>query len=128
MLDHMFTDGLEDAYTGRAMGTFAQETADAHGITREEMDAFAIESLNRAKAAIEDGRMATEISPVTVSSRRGDTVVEHDAGTLAVVGGQGCVYKAYAKNRDGSKTFFALKAPRRLPQRAAQRQEAAETF
>ena len=45
--DHMFLDGLEDAYTGAAMGTFAQKTADEHGLTREEMDAFAIESLTR---------------------------------------------------------------------------------
>ena len=49
LYDHMFLDGLEDAYTGRAMGTFAQETADERGITREQMDAFAIESLTRAK-------------------------------------------------------------------------------
>ena len=50
-------DGLEDAYTGRAMGSFAQETADERGITREQMDAFAIESLNRAKKAIESGSL-----------------------------------------------------------------------
>lgn len=81
--DHMFTDGLEDAYTGRAMGSFAQETADAHNLTREEMDAFAIESLSRAKAAIEDGRMAGEIAAVTVKSRRGETVVEHDEQPFA---------------------------------------------
>ncbi len=55
--DHMFTDGLEDAYTGRAMGSFAQETADQRGITREQMDAFAIESLTRAKRAIDDGSL-----------------------------------------------------------------------
>ncbi len=78
LADHMFIDGLEDAYTGRAMGSFAQETANSAGMTREEMDDFAIESLRRAKAAIDDGRMATEIAPVTISSRRGDTLVEHD--------------------------------------------------
>jgi acetyl-CoA C-acetyltransferase len=54
----MMMDGLEDAYTGRAMGSFAQETADAEGISREEMDAFAIESLRRARAAIDDGSLA----------------------------------------------------------------------
>jgi acetyl-CoA C-acetyltransferase len=76
--DHMMMDGLEDAYTGRSMGTFAQETADAEGITREEMDAFAIESLRRAKAAIDDGSLAPEIAPVTVKTRRGETVVSDD--------------------------------------------------
>ncbi len=78
MYDHMFLDGLEDAYTGRAMGTFAQETADERGITREQMDAFAIESLTRAKRAIEDGSLRAEIAPVTVKTRRGETVVEDD--------------------------------------------------
>ncbi len=76
--DHMFMDGLEDAYTGRAMGSFAQETADARGITREQMDAFAIESLSRAKRAIDDGSLRSEMAPVTVSTRRGDTLVEDD--------------------------------------------------
>ena len=78
LYDHMFLDGLEDAYTGRAMGTFAQETADERGLTREQMDAFAIESLNRAKKAIDDGSLAAEITPVTVSSRKGDTVITDD--------------------------------------------------
>ena len=77
-LDHMFTDGLEDAYTGRAMGSFAQETTDAHGITREQMDEFAIESLNRAKKAIDSGALTAEISPVTVTTRKGATVVSDD--------------------------------------------------
>jgi acetyl-CoA C-acetyltransferase len=76
--DHMMMDGLEDAYSGRAMGSFAQETADAEGFTREDMDAFAIESLRRAKAAIEDGSLRDEIAPVTVRSRRGDSVVSDD--------------------------------------------------
>jgi len=78
LYDHMFLDGLEDAYTGRAMGTFAQETADERKLTREQMDAFAIESLNRAKTAIDDGSLAAEITPVTVSSRKGDTVITDD--------------------------------------------------
>lgn len=78
LYDHMFLDGLEDAYTGRAMGTFAQETADERGLTREQMDAFAIESLNRAKTAIDNGSLAAEITPVTVSSRKGDTVITDD--------------------------------------------------
>ena len=78
LCDHMFIDGLEDAYTGRAMGSFAQETADERGITREQMDAFALESLRRARRAIEDGSLTAEIAPVTVKSRKGETVVTDD--------------------------------------------------
>ena len=80
--DHMFLDGLEDAYTGGAMGGFAQKTADEYGLTREEMDAFAIASLTRAKKAIEEGLIAEEIVPVTISTRKGDVVVEHDEQPL----------------------------------------------
>jgi acetyl-CoA C-acetyltransferase len=76
--DHMFMDGLEDAYTGRAMGSFAQETVDERGITREQMDAFAIESLTRAKQAIDDGSLKAQIAPVTVKTRKGETVVADD--------------------------------------------------
>jgi acetyl-CoA C-acetyltransferase len=68
--DHMFIDGLEDAYTGAAMGTFAQKTADEHGITREAMDAFAIQSLSRAKMAIEQGLLKAETAIVDVKTRR----------------------------------------------------------
>lgn len=77
--DHMFLDGLEDAYdAGRAMGTFAQDTADAYQLTRENMDDYAIESLRRANAAIASGAFADEVVPVTYSSRRGDVVVDTD--------------------------------------------------
>jgi acetyl-CoA C-acetyltransferase len=77
--DHMFLDGLEDAYVpGRAMGTFAQDTANAYQMTREEMDAYSIESLARANRAIARGAFADEVVPVTVSTRAGDVVVEHD--------------------------------------------------
>ena len=77
--DHMFLDGLEDAYEeGRAMGTFAQETANEYQLTREEMDDYSIESLRRANAAIESGAFADEVVPVTVSTRKGDVTVEHD--------------------------------------------------
>jgi acetyl-CoA C-acetyltransferase len=78
LADHMFIDGLEDAYTGRAMGSFAQETADQNGLTREQMDAYAIESLTRAKRAIDTGKLAAEIVPVTVTTRAGETVVTDD--------------------------------------------------
>lgn len=80
--DHMFLDGLEDARTGRLMGSFAQETADAYGITREEMDAYAIESLKRAQNAINSGWLASEIVPVTVTSRKGEVVVKDDEQPL----------------------------------------------
>ncbi len=76
--DHMFLDGLEDAETGRLMGSFAQDVADQKGYTREDMDAYAIESLNRAKSAIEQGLLKDEIIPVTVKTRKGDVVVEDD--------------------------------------------------
>ena len=76
--DHMFIDGLEDAYTGRAMGSFAQETANSRGLTREQMDAFAIESLSRAQQAIDAGKLQAETAPVTISSRRGETTITDD--------------------------------------------------
>ncbi len=78
VLDHMFLDGLEDAYTGGAMGTFAQKTADDFGLTREATDAFALSSLEKANAAITSGAFKEEIVPVTVSSRRGDTLIDTD--------------------------------------------------
>ncbi|AYC31760.1 acetyl-CoA C-acyltransferase [Pseudomonas cavernae] len=80
--DHMFLDGLEDARSGRLMGSFAQETADKHGIGREEMDAYAIESLQRAQTAIKNGALAAEIVPVTVSSRKGEVLVKDDEQPL----------------------------------------------
>jgi len=77
--DHMFLDGLEDAYDeGRLMGTFAEDTAQHYQFTREQQDDFAIESLNRAKKAVEDGTFEPEIEPVTVSTRKGDVVVDSD--------------------------------------------------
>jgi len=77
--DHMFLDGLEDAYeAGRAMGTFAQVTADEYQLTREEMDNFSIESLSRAKAAIDNGGFADEVVPVTIQGRGGEIVVDTD--------------------------------------------------
>lgn len=78
LLDHMMTDGLENAYDGVAMGCFAQATADDTGFTREDMDEYAIRSLSRANAAIADGAFENEISPVTIKSRRGDSVFEID--------------------------------------------------
>ncbi len=77
--DHMFLDGLEDAYeAGRAMGTFAQDTADAYQLTREAQDSYSIESLRRAQAAISEGAFADEIVAVTVVSRAGESIVDTD--------------------------------------------------
>ncbi|GMN13675.1 acetyl-CoA C-acyltransferase [Altererythrobacter sp. MTPC7] len=77
--DHMFLDGLEDAYEeGRAMGTFAQDTANDYQMTREEMDEYSIESLRRANAAIETGAFEGEVVPVTFSTRKGDVTVDTD--------------------------------------------------
>ncbi|HZA01278.1 MAG TPA: acetyl-CoA C-acyltransferase, partial [Hyphomicrobiaceae bacterium] len=77
--DHMFLDGLEDAYDrGRLMGTFAEDTAQHYQFTREAQDAFAVESLKRAKTANEDGSFAQEIVSVTVQLRRRPVEVERD--------------------------------------------------
>lgn len=79
VLDHMFLDGLEDAYDkGRLMGTFAEECAGEYAFSRDAQDAFAIESLARAKRANEDGSFAWEIAPVTVASKKGDAVIARD--------------------------------------------------
>jgi acetyl-CoA C-acetyltransferase len=77
--DHMFLDGLEDAYDkGRLMGTYAEDTAQHYQFTREQQDAYAIESLRRAKTANEDGSFANELASVTVKSRKGDVVIDRD--------------------------------------------------
>ena len=76
--DHMFLDGLEDADTGKLMGQFAQEMANDKGYTREQMDAFAIESLNRALTAINEGHFKNEITPVTFETRKGTQTVDTD--------------------------------------------------
>jgi len=83
--DHMFLDGLEDAETGRLMGAFAQEMADKKGYSREEMDEYAISSLQRALDAIRGGLLKDEIVPVTVKTRKGETLVEDDEQPLKAV-------------------------------------------
>ncbi|WP_180054801.1 thiolase family protein [Acinetobacter sp. YH12142] len=81
--DHMFQEGLEDAETGLSMGILAQDMADKKGYTREQQDAFAINSLNKAVAAIQGGFFKNEIVPVTVKSRKGDVVVDTDEQPLS---------------------------------------------
>ncbi|GAB4090590.1 thiolase family protein [Hydrogenophaga soli] len=79
--DHMMLDGLEDAYQpGRSMGTFGEDCAAKYSFTREQQDAFATASVQRAKAATESGAFAAEIAPVTVKGRGGDVVVSIDEG------------------------------------------------
>ena len=78
MLDHMQFDGLRDAYQGLAMGNFAESCANKYQFSREDQDAYAIESLRRANAAIEQGLFSREIAPVTIASRKGDIVIDTD--------------------------------------------------
>lgn len=81
IFDHMMLDGLEDAYQpGRSMGTFGEDCAAKYGFTREQQDAFATASVERAKHATADGLFKAEIVPVTVKSRSGETVVAIDEG------------------------------------------------
>ena len=77
--DHMFLDGLEDAYeTGRLMGSFADDTATHYQFTRQAQDEFAITSVKRAQNAASNGVFNTEITPVSVKTRHGESVIEHD--------------------------------------------------
>jgi len=79
--DHMFLDGLEDAYDkGRLMGTFAEECAAQYGFTREQQDSFAITSLKRAQDAQASGAFAAEIAPVTLRDKKGEQVISTDEG------------------------------------------------
>lgn len=79
VLDHMFLDGLEDAYDkGRLMGTFAESCAEHYQFTRDAQDAYALESLARARKAVDNGSFDTEIASVTVTGRKGDTLVDRD--------------------------------------------------
>lgn len=82
VIDHMFQEGLEDAETALSMGVLAQDMADKKGYSREQQDAYAIASLNKAVAAIQQGYFQAEIVPVTVSGRGGDVVVDQDEQPL----------------------------------------------
>lgn len=78
ILDHMFFDGLQNPYDEQMMGVFGEATADTYEFTREDQDAFAIESVERAQSAIAEGRFKDEIVPVTVTVRRKESVVDTD--------------------------------------------------
>lgn len=76
--DHMALDGLTDAYAGGPMGVFADNIAEKYQFTREQQDAYALETLNRAQEATKSGKFKREIAPVTVKTRKGETIVETD--------------------------------------------------
>ena len=83
LYDHMMLDGLEDAYDkGRAMGTYAEDCSAKYQFTREEQDAFAIESVKRAQAATAEGSFKWEMAPVTIAGKSGDVVIDKDEGPL----------------------------------------------
>lgn len=90
LFDHMAYDGLEDAYTrmpnggGMSMGLFGEKCAGKYEFSREEQDAYAIESSRRARAANESGDFSWEIAPVTISSKKGDTVIDKDESPFKV--------------------------------------------
>jgi acetyl-CoA C-acetyltransferase len=80
VLDHMFFDGLQNPSDGNLMGHFAELTARKYGFSREDQDAFAIESVTRARAAMASGAFDTEITPVTVNTRKGAVTISEDEG------------------------------------------------
>src|SRR5215216_4786140 len=85
IIDHMMMDGLEDAYeTGRSMGDFGEATAEAYQFTRKDQDAYAVETLTRARKAVEEAAFSTEIAPVVIAGRTGDTIVDTDENPLRV--------------------------------------------
>lgn len=80
VIDSMMHDGLTDAYAGGAMGVFADEIAGQYQFTREQQDAYAIESVRRAQAAQVDGVFDRELTPFTVKTRKGEVIVDTDEG------------------------------------------------
>jgi len=86
LIDHMFLDGLEDAYQsrGRLMGGFAEDCAATYGFSREEQDAFAILSTTRAQKASQDGSFEWEIAPLTVSNSKGDLLIDRDEAPFSI--------------------------------------------
>jgi acetyl-CoA C-acetyltransferase len=85
IIDHMLMDGLEDAYeTGRSMGDFGEATAEAYQFTRGDQDAYAMETLSRARIAVERGAFKKEIVPIALKEKAGVRVVENDEHPLKV--------------------------------------------
>ncbi|MFT6671004.1 MAG: acetyl-CoA C-acetyltransferase [Afipia broomeae] len=85
IIDHMMMDGLEDAYeTGRSMGDFGEAAAEAYQFSRKDQDDYAIETLTRARNAVESGAFKKEIAPISVKEKAGVRVVENDEHPLKV--------------------------------------------
>lgn len=84
VLDHMLYDGLQSPWDGCAMGNFADQTARKYGYTREQQDAFGVESVRRAQRAVREGDFAAEIAPVTVTTRKGEQRVEQDETPFSI--------------------------------------------
>jgi acetyl-CoA C-acetyltransferase len=84
IFDHMLYDGLQSPWDGRAMGTFADQTAVKYGYTREQQDAFGAESVRRAQRAVREGDFGAEIAPVQVTTRKGDQLVEQDETPFSI--------------------------------------------
>ena len=78
ILDHMFYDGLQSPFDGKAMGCFADATASKYNFTRAQQDAFATESVRRATQALQGGEFDLEVTPLTVKARKGETVIARD--------------------------------------------------
>ena len=85
IIDHMMMDGLEDAYeTGRSMGDFGEATAEAYQFTRKDQDAYAMETLTRARKAVEGGAFKAEIVPITLTEKAGPRIIANDEHPLKV--------------------------------------------
>jgi acetyl-CoA C-acetyltransferase len=78
VLDHMFYDGLQSPWDGKLMGCFADNTAEKYGITRQMQDEFAAESVRRSVAAVNGGKFAAEVAPVTAKTRKGEALIDRD--------------------------------------------------
>ncbi len=103
VIDHMFYDGLQSPFDGKAMGCFADSTASKYNFTRAQQDAFATESVKRAMRALQGGEFDVEVTPLTVKSRKGETIIPRDEtpGTCDV--SKIATMKA-AFNKDGTVT------------------------
>jgi len=103
VIDHMFYDGLQSPFDGKAMGCFADSTASKYNFTRAQQDAFATESVQRAMQALQRGEFDVEVTPLTVKSRKGETIIPRDEtpGTCDV--SRIATMKA-AFNKDGTVT------------------------
>jgi acetyl-CoA C-acetyltransferase len=122
IIDHMLRDGLQSPFDGKSMGCFADSTAAKYGITRAQQDAFATESVRRAMAALQAGHFDGELTPVTVKTRKGETIVARDetpgtcdvskiAGMKPAFGKDGTVTAASSSSiADGAAALIVMNA------------------